>query len=170
MLLLAFPPQVSKELKQYDNKIIECTFKNNSWVFMRQRVDKSFPNSYDTAMGEYQHCDLSSTVYLNKHTSAFLLSYAVRSALIKPEAVNFMFPVLLTITEYYFICLKSNLYACQWCPALVLKGISPGQSCVSPALSCLVNLIAIYWIESSVQGPLLPCPTLICPMLKVVGQ
>ncbi|TWW68738.1 mRNA-capping enzyme [Takifugu flavidus] len=42
--------QVTKELTQYDNKIIECTFANNSWVFMRQRVDKSFPNSYDTAM------------------------------------------------------------------------------------------------------------------------
>ncbi|MEQ2165588.1 hypothetical protein GOODEAATRI_018514, partial [Goodea atripinnis] len=42
----------TKELKQYDNKIIECTFADNSWVFMRQRVDKSFPNSYDTAMGE----------------------------------------------------------------------------------------------------------------------
>uniref|UniRef100_A0A672GMF3 mRNA-capping enzyme n=1 Tax=Salarias fasciatus TaxID=181472 RepID=A0A672GMF3_SALFA len=42
--------KATKELKQYDNKIIECTFANNSWVFMRQRVDKSFPNSYDTAM------------------------------------------------------------------------------------------------------------------------
>ncbi|KAI7799344.1 mRNA-capping enzyme [Triplophysa rosa] len=42
--------KVSKDLKQYDSKIIECTFVNNSWVFMRQRVDKSFPNSYDTAM------------------------------------------------------------------------------------------------------------------------
>ncbi|KAM9704186.1 mRNA-capping enzyme [Menidia menidia] len=42
--------RATKELKQYDNKIIECTFSNNSWVFMRQRVDKSFPNSYDTAM------------------------------------------------------------------------------------------------------------------------
>ncbi|KAE8286682.1 mRNA-capping enzyme Polynucleotide 5'-triphosphatase [Larimichthys crocea] len=42
--------KASKELKQYDNKIIECTFANNTWVFMRQRVDKSFPNSYDTAM------------------------------------------------------------------------------------------------------------------------
>ncbi|KAK3522797.1 hypothetical protein QTP86_034750, partial [Hemibagrus guttatus] len=42
--------KVTKDLKQYDNKIIECTFKNNSWVFMRQRIDKSFPNSYDTAM------------------------------------------------------------------------------------------------------------------------
>uniref|UniRef100_A0A3P8YLJ9 mRNA-capping enzyme n=1 Tax=Esox lucius TaxID=8010 RepID=A0A3P8YLJ9_ESOLU len=44
--------KASKELKQYDNKIIECSFNNNTWVFMRQRVDKSFPNSYDTAMGE----------------------------------------------------------------------------------------------------------------------
>lgn len=44
--------QVTKELKQYDNKIIECKFENNSWVFMRQRVDKSFPNAYSTAMGE----------------------------------------------------------------------------------------------------------------------
>lgn len=44
--------QATKELKVYDNKIIECNFANNSWVFMRQRVDKSFPNSYDTAMGE----------------------------------------------------------------------------------------------------------------------
>ncbi|XP_044024265.1 mRNA-capping enzyme isoform X3 [Siniperca chuatsi] len=42
--------KATKELKQYDNKIIECTFASNSWVFMRQRVDKSFPNSYDTAM------------------------------------------------------------------------------------------------------------------------
>uniref|UniRef100_A0AAV2KDJ9 mRNA capping enzyme C-terminal domain-containing protein n=1 Tax=Knipowitschia caucasica TaxID=637954 RepID=A0AAV2KDJ9_KNICA len=42
----------NKELKLYDNKIIECKFEHNTWVFMRQRVDKSFPNSYDTAMGE----------------------------------------------------------------------------------------------------------------------
>ncbi|XP_068609681.1 mRNA-capping enzyme isoform X2 [Brachionichthys hirsutus] len=42
--------KVTKELKQYNNKIIECTFANNSWVFMRQRVDKSFPNSYFTAI------------------------------------------------------------------------------------------------------------------------
>uniref|UniRef100_A0A8C5DSM7 mRNA-capping enzyme n=1 Tax=Gouania willdenowi TaxID=441366 RepID=A0A8C5DSM7_GOUWI len=42
--------KATRELKPYDNKIIECTFANNTWVFMRQRVDKSFPNSYDTAM------------------------------------------------------------------------------------------------------------------------
>ncbi|XP_036269252.1 mRNA-capping enzyme isoform X6 [Pipistrellus kuhlii] len=42
--------KVTKDLKQYDNKIIECKFENNSWVFMRQRTDKSFPNAYNTAM------------------------------------------------------------------------------------------------------------------------
>lgn len=41
----------TKQLKDLDNKIIECKFENNSWVFMRQRSDKSFPNSYTTAMG-----------------------------------------------------------------------------------------------------------------------
>uniref|UniRef100_A0A3P8V1D6 mRNA-capping enzyme n=1 Tax=Cynoglossus semilaevis TaxID=244447 RepID=A0A3P8V1D6_CYNSE len=49
-VLSSVSSQATKELKEYDNKIIECTFANNSWVFMRQRVDKSFPNSYDTAM------------------------------------------------------------------------------------------------------------------------
>ncbi|KAJ8356067.1 hypothetical protein SKAU_G00188610 [Synaphobranchus kaupii] len=42
--------KVTKDLKQYDSKIIECTFDSNTWVFMRQRIDKSFPNSYETAM------------------------------------------------------------------------------------------------------------------------
>lgn len=42
--------KVNKELRAYDNKIIECKFENNSWVIMRERVDKSFPNAYDTAM------------------------------------------------------------------------------------------------------------------------
>uniref|UniRef100_A0A671KU19 mRNA-capping enzyme n=1 Tax=Sinocyclocheilus anshuiensis TaxID=1608454 RepID=A0A671KU19_9TELE len=42
--------KITRDLKHYDNKIIECTFVNNTWVFMRQRTDKSFPNSYDTAM------------------------------------------------------------------------------------------------------------------------
>uniref|UniRef100_UPI00358ED781 mRNA-capping enzyme isoform X2 n=1 Tax=Myxine glutinosa TaxID=7769 RepID=UPI00358ED781 len=43
--------KVTKELRQYDNKIIECKFVNNEWVFMKQRLDKSFPNSYETAIG-----------------------------------------------------------------------------------------------------------------------
>ncbi|CAL1545933.1 unnamed protein product [Lymnaea stagnalis] len=43
--------KVTKELKQYDNKIIECTFDGQSWKFLKERTDKSFPNSYNTAMG-----------------------------------------------------------------------------------------------------------------------
>lgn len=54
IILNSLLKQVTKDLKQYDNKIIECKFENNSWVFMRQRTDKSFPNAYNTAMGE---CD-----------------------------------------------------------------------------------------------------------------
>ena len=44
--------KVTKELKQYDNKIIECTYDMNArqWVFMRERTDKTFPNSYNTAI------------------------------------------------------------------------------------------------------------------------
>jgi mRNA-capping enzyme len=43
--------KLTKELKQYNNKIIECKFdmETNSWVFMRERTDKSFPNAYSTA-------------------------------------------------------------------------------------------------------------------------
>ncbi|XP_014662100.1 PREDICTED: mRNA-capping enzyme-like [Priapulus caudatus] len=43
--------KLTKELKELDNKILECKFENNSWKFLRQRTDKSFPNAYSTAMG-----------------------------------------------------------------------------------------------------------------------
>lgn len=39
----------TKQLKQYDKKIIECRLENGQWVFLRERTDKSFPNSYNTA-------------------------------------------------------------------------------------------------------------------------
>ncbi|XP_026470079.1 mRNA-capping enzyme-like [Ctenocephalides felis] len=39
----------TKQLKELDGKIIECKLENNKWVFMRERTDKSFPNSYSTA-------------------------------------------------------------------------------------------------------------------------
>ncbi|KAK3858414.1 hypothetical protein Pcinc_035397 [Petrolisthes cinctipes] len=42
--------KVKKGLKEYNNKIIECKFENNEWTFMRERTDKSFPNSYNTAL------------------------------------------------------------------------------------------------------------------------
>lgn len=42
-----------KNLKDLNNKIIECKYENGKWVFMRERTDKSFPNSYVTARSEY---------------------------------------------------------------------------------------------------------------------
>lgn len=42
--------KLNKELRKLDKKIIECTFENNQWKFLRERTDKSFPNSYDTAI------------------------------------------------------------------------------------------------------------------------
>ena len=47
--------KVTKAMKDLDGKIIECRYEMNAmngmgkWVFMRQRTDKSFPNSYNTA-------------------------------------------------------------------------------------------------------------------------
>ena len=43
--------QCTKEMKALDGKIIECAWDGKSWQFMRQRTDKSHPNSYNTAMG-----------------------------------------------------------------------------------------------------------------------
>jgi mRNA capping enzyme, C-terminal domain len=35
----------NRPLNEYDNKIIECSFRDNEWHFHRQRTDKSFPNA-----------------------------------------------------------------------------------------------------------------------------
>jgi len=43
--------KVTKEIKEMNNKIIECKWENNQWVFMRERTDKSFPNGLNTAKG-----------------------------------------------------------------------------------------------------------------------
>ena len=48
--------RITKELKALNNKIIECTFDNNQWVFMRERTDKSYPNGYETAKCELVVC------------------------------------------------------------------------------------------------------------------
>ena len=45
--------QFTKALKHLDNKIIECKWENNQWVFMRERTDKSFPNAFKTAIGMF---------------------------------------------------------------------------------------------------------------------
>jgi len=39
----------TKALKDLDGKIIECKFENNQWKYMRERIDKTYPNSYNTA-------------------------------------------------------------------------------------------------------------------------
>ncbi|MCP9259796.1 mRNA-capping enzyme [Dirofilaria immitis] len=45
--------KATKKLLPYDNKIIECTFKDGKWEFMRERTDKSLPNSSKTAKAVY---------------------------------------------------------------------------------------------------------------------
>lgn len=45
--------KLTRQLRDLNNKIIECKFQNNEWIFMRERTDKSFPNSYDTAKNVY---------------------------------------------------------------------------------------------------------------------
>ncbi|KAJ1369188.1 hypothetical protein KIN20_030594 [Parelaphostrongylus tenuis] len=46
--------KATKKLLPYDNKIIECTFDNGQWIFMRERTDKSLPNSLKTAQAGLQ--------------------------------------------------------------------------------------------------------------------
>ena len=47
--------KVNKNLRQYDNKIIECNLVNGRWNFMRERTDKSFPNAFATAEGKFNN-------------------------------------------------------------------------------------------------------------------
>ncbi|KFD51829.1 hypothetical protein M514_07356 [Trichuris suis] len=42
---------VTKDLLKYNHKIIECTVTEGVWTFVRERTDKSLPNSYETALG-----------------------------------------------------------------------------------------------------------------------
>ncbi|XP_011164113.1 mRNA-capping enzyme [Solenopsis invicta] len=41
--------KITKQIRDLDNAIVECKFENGQWVFMRQRIDKSYPNSVTTA-------------------------------------------------------------------------------------------------------------------------
>ena len=46
--------KLNKELKQLNNKIVECKYdlETGQWIFMRERTDKSFPNAIKTAEGK----------------------------------------------------------------------------------------------------------------------
>ncbi|XP_053672944.1 mRNA-capping enzyme [Anopheles nili] len=46
--------KLTKELRKLHTKIIECKFVGNAWVLMRERTDKSFPNSYETATNVWE--------------------------------------------------------------------------------------------------------------------
>ncbi|KAH6935284.1 hypothetical protein HPB50_005019 [Hyalomma asiaticum] len=43
--------KVNKQLRNMDNKIIECKVDKGGWTLLRERTDKSFPNSFSTAEG-----------------------------------------------------------------------------------------------------------------------
>ncbi|XP_034827857.1 mRNA-capping enzyme isoform X2 [Maniola hyperantus] len=60
--------RVTKAIRELNNKIIECKVENNEWVFMRERTDKSFPNSYNTAKSVFESIK-------NPVTQEFLLDY-----------------------------------------------------------------------------------------------
>lgn len=45
----------TKTLKELDNKIIECTVNSQGqWEFLRERTDKTLPNSYNTAQCKFK--------------------------------------------------------------------------------------------------------------------
>ncbi|XP_045510958.1 mRNA-capping enzyme [Colias croceus] len=60
-----------KNIKHLHDKIIECKYEDNKWVFMRERTDKSFPNSFKTAMS------VSKSIQ-NPVTKEYLLHYIAR--------------------------------------------------------------------------------------------
>lgn len=45
--------KLTKSIANLNNKIIECRWFNNQWDFMRERVDKSYPNHVNTANGNF---------------------------------------------------------------------------------------------------------------------
>ncbi|KAL1124335.1 hypothetical protein AAG570_000964 [Ranatra chinensis] len=61
----------TRDIKELDNKIIECRLENDNWVFMRERTDKSFPNRVETAWSVYNSIK-------NPITKEFLLDFIER--------------------------------------------------------------------------------------------
>ena len=55
--------KINKALAGLHNKIIECRWGNDKWEFMRERLDKSYPNHMSTAIG-LKHFFLTLTLIL----------------------------------------------------------------------------------------------------------
>ncbi|KAF5300294.1 hypothetical protein FQA39_LY11151 [Lamprigera yunnana] len=68
----------SKELRDLDNKIVECKYENTHWKFMRERTDKSYPNAYSTAIAVYRSI-------LKPVTKEYLLSYIDKEVMPPPS-------------------------------------------------------------------------------------
>uniref|UniRef100_A0A0N5AHZ1 mRNA-capping enzyme n=1 Tax=Syphacia muris TaxID=451379 RepID=A0A0N5AHZ1_9BILA len=64
--------KATKKLLPYDNKIIECRYANNKWEFMRERTDKSLPNSRATAQSVFNSIR-------NPITKDFLIDFIERN-------------------------------------------------------------------------------------------
>uniref|UniRef100_A0AC35EXB2 mRNA guanylyltransferase n=1 Tax=Panagrolaimus sp. PS1159 TaxID=55785 RepID=A0AC35EXB2_9BILA len=64
---------VTENLQQYNGRIIECNFKDNSWHFMRERIDKSQPNSLSTAKSVME-------TIRNPLTDEYLIEYIKQNA------------------------------------------------------------------------------------------
>lgn len=64
--------KITKATKELNNKIVECNYENGQWLFMRERTDKSFPNSFKTAQAVFQSIRDPVTTerlldYINRH-------------------------------------------------------------------------------------------------------
>ncbi|CAL4067552.1 unnamed protein product, partial [Meganyctiphanes norvegica] len=70
--------KANKTIKALDNRIIECNHDGRTWQFMRERVDKSFPNSYTTAMAVCNSIR-------NPVTEAILKDFVKNKAFRKPD-------------------------------------------------------------------------------------
>ncbi|CAL4124966.1 unnamed protein product [Meganyctiphanes norvegica] len=46
--------EISKELENLDGKIIECSYTETGWLFLRHRTDRTYPNNYDTAISIWE--------------------------------------------------------------------------------------------------------------------
>lgn len=80
---------MTKELKQYEGKIIECSFENSQWKFMRERKDKSFPNAYATAMGL---CVIN--LHICEFVSSLLSSSGVCESIRNPVTSDMLFQLI----------------------------------------------------------------------------
>ena len=51
----AYMTKLKREVRELNNRIVECTYdlQAQKWVFMRERTDKSYPNGFNTAKGEF---------------------------------------------------------------------------------------------------------------------